>query len=132
MNKHILLILLAVFTVSCQKEKITIDPDNLLLGTWQYSDYSGDMSVYTRNESFDKDKPGYTFKPDGTLVERKNSGFCGTPPITYADYDGTWVPESDSVILVNVGYWGGQMTYRLKIADINEHSLYVRHIYSEQ
>lgn len=32
---------------------------------------------------------GFHFLEDGDMYERKNAGWCGTPPITCCDYKGT-------------------------------------------
>ena len=113
---------------SCQKEKFTVDPDNLLLGIWNLSEYQDNAVVYTRQNEF-ADNPGYKFNADGTLLERKNSGWCGTPPITYADYEGTWRMQNDTIIQIKSGYWGGTMTYKLNIESVSDNTLKVEAIY---
>ena len=52
----------------------------------------------------------------------KNAGWCGTPPISYADFEGTW-KKSDSTISITVGYWGGLLDYQWKIVSIDNKSL---------
>jgi hypothetical protein len=85
----LIIILIGTLSYSCSKDKTNIDPNNLLIGVWNYSTYQDNAIVYTRNLEFN-DVNCYRFNADGSLVERKNSGWCGTPPISYADYDGTW------------------------------------------
>jgi hypothetical protein len=116
------LILPSLLLLACSKDEINTDPDNLLLGVWNYSDYQSDAAVFARSTNF-TDNHCYRFNNDGTLTERKNSGWCGTPPVTYADYDGTWRLINDTLIHINVGYWGGSMTYGLDIETINSDSL---------
>ena len=43
---------------SCKKDEIKIDPNNLLIGTWNYSDYQDNAMVYIRSGKF-IDNRGY-------------------------------------------------------------------------
>jgi len=106
---YLLLILLISVSWSCSKDEIEIDGNNLLIGLWNYSDYKDNSAVFTRSSEF-ADNHCYKFNSNGTLVERKNSGWCGTPPISYADYEGTWSLQNDTIITIKVDYWGGVTT----------------------
>jgi hypothetical protein len=107
---------------ACSKDDIKIDPDNLLIGVWNYSASTDTVNIYVRSSEF-SDTPGYKFNSDGTLTERNNSSFCGTPPIIYADYSGIWSVENDTLIKITVGYWGGTTTYRLDLEMVNSNLL---------
>ena len=120
--------LLTLSLFSCNKDKIEIDPDNLLIGTWKISGYETDVTVYERSGGF-VDDHCYRFNPDGTLTERKIDGWCGTPPVTYANYSGTWSIVNDTLITITAGYWGGEMTYRFDIESVDDEYLRVRVIY---
>jgi len=122
MKKYISALSLLVIMSGCSKDNIPIDPDNLLIGFWSYSDFQDNTEVYSRNNELIDDHC-YNFRGDGTLTERKNSGWCGTPPITYADYSGTWTVLNDTLIQVDVGYWGGTIRYRLDIESLDSRSL---------
>lgn len=124
MRKLILLIPILFLVGSCSKDDITIDPDNLLLGTWIFDKFDDSSYSFYRSNSFIENHC-YKFNSDGTLTERKNSGWCGTPPISYADYSGTWSAKSDKEIEINVGYWGGTMAYKLNILQVDNDSLKV-------
>lgn len=104
--------------ISCNKEEIKTDPDNLLLGIWNYSNFQDNMFIYARNLEF-IDNHCYEFKDDGTIIERKNAGWCGTPPITYANYPGTWSLLNDTLVQIEVGYWGGTASYKLDIESVD-------------
>lgn len=112
------IIFIVLLFISCNKEEIKTDPDNPLLGIWNYSNFQDNMWIYTRNLEF-IDNHCYEFKNDGTLIERKNSGWCGTPPITYADYPGTWSLLNDTLVQIKVGYWGGTASYKLDIESVD-------------
>ncbi|MCP4520304.1 MAG: hypothetical protein GY827_01185 [Cytophagales bacterium] len=78
-----------------------------IIGTWVYSDYSNQNLHYHSALDFDEDQSGICFYKDSTLVKRQNIGWCGTPPISYGNYKGTWKYTSDSTITIRYEYWGG-------------------------
>lgn len=114
--KHtsLFIISLVLLFTSCKKDEISIDPNNQLIGIWNVSAYDGNATLYVRSPEF-IDEYGFQFNSNGTLTERQNSGWCGTPPITYADYSGSWKYINDTLIEVEVGFWGGISTYQLDI-----------------
>jgi hypothetical protein len=123
MKKTIIAIFSFLFLISsCSKDDIKIDPDNLLIGVWNYNGFQDNINIFSRNTEF-IDNHCYRFNSDGTLTERKNSGWCGTPPISYADYSGTWTILNDTLIQISVGYWGGTTRYKLDIEAVDSNSL---------
>jgi hypothetical protein len=123
MNKYrFSLLMFVVVFFSCSRDDLKPLYDDPILGIWTYSDYRENTAVFNRSESF-SDNHCYNFKPDGTLIERKNSGWCGTPPINYENYNGTWASVNDTVILINVGFWGGTTSYYLDIETVNAEKL---------
>jgi hypothetical protein len=124
----LLLLLPSLFLSMCQKDKISIDPENLIIGVWNLSGYHNNSVVYSRQKDFAQ-IPGYKFKTDGTLTERKNSGWCGTPPVSYADYDGTWSILNDTLLQIKDGYWGGTTNYKIDIESITKDSLKIQTIW---
>jgi hypothetical protein len=116
---------------ACSKDDIEIDPDNLLIGVWNYSGFQDNTNIFLRNTEF-IDNHCYRFNSDGTLTERKNSGWCGTPPISYADYSGTWTIFNDTLIQINVGYWGGTTRYKLDIEALDSNSLKTSYVPEEK
>jgi len=131
MKKVIVIASLLIIIAGCSKESIQIDPDNLLIGVWNYSEFSDNASVYTRGNDF-VDNPCFKFNGDGTMTERKNSGWCGTPPISYADYPGTWTILNDTLIQISVGYWGGTINYKLDIESIDSNILKASFVYEDK
>lgn len=123
----ILLFSLLILVTGCSKDDTRIDPGNLLIGIWNYSEYQGNSSVFKRSDQF-IDNHCYKFNSDGTMIERKNSGFCATPPITYADYPGTWSMVNDTLVQISVGYWGGLARYMLDIEKVNKNFLSVAYV----
>jgi hypothetical protein len=132
MKKLVSLVLL-VMLVSCEKEFLEVDDlgENAgLVGTWVQEGYTGDTTLLKRMSALDEHQYGFTIVEDGTFIERKNSGWCGTPPIAYANYDGTWKAISDSLLNITVGYWGGVMTYQIRIVSLRADDLAIKYLYS--
>jgi hypothetical protein len=117
-------IFLIIIAYSCTKEEIKIDQDNLLIGTWNYSDYSDNTLIFTRSAKF-IDNHCYQFNSDGTLLERNIAGWCATPPVSYTDYKGKWAILNDTLIQLNVTYFDALRSYKLYIKSIDSNSLRV-------
>jgi hypothetical protein len=115
--------LILVFS-ACTKEENKIDPNNPLVGTWNYSDYSDNSMIFTRSEKF-IDNHCYKFNSDGTLIERNIAGWCATPPVSYTDYQGKWAILNDTLIQLNVSYYETIRSYKLDIKSLDSNSLKV-------
>ncbi|MFK7774627.1 MAG: hypothetical protein AB8F94_20980 [Saprospiraceae bacterium] len=90
-----------------------------LFGTWVYSNYDNKSIQFKKERSFDDKKPGIKFMKNGTLVKRQNSGWCGTPPISYKNFEGTWKTTSDSTLNIRYKYWGGTIEEDWLIIDLS-------------
>jgi hypothetical protein len=123
--------LLSPVLFSCHKDEIIVDSNNLMVGVWNHANYRGNVSGYSRQKDFVQG-PGYQFNADGSLIERKISGWCGTPPVSYADYDGNWTILNDTLIQINVGYWGGKTNYTLDVESVTADSLKVSILYESK
>jgi len=120
--------------LSCQKEAST--PEDLgrnrgIVGTWVEDSLLGDVKTLYRAGDLDPDQYGFVIGEDGSYVERKNVGWCGTPPITYSNFEGSWTALSDSLLSITVGYWGGTMTYQLRILTVDDQYLEIRYLYAD-
>jgi hypothetical protein len=118
--KYSLLFLLALAIVSCSKNEDD-KPAGIdgLSGNWVNIQYQDSIIMLERSAALNENAYGFTFQDDGTFVERKNAGWCGTPPIVFADFDGTW-SNKDSLVDISVGYWGGTALYEWKILSITD------------
>ncbi len=125
---------------SCAKENM--GPENLgknvgIVGTWiEESDMSlpvpeDSTTRLIRSEELDQFRYGFSIKEDGTFLERKNAGWCGTPPISFENFEGTWSALSDSLLQITVGYWGGTMSYQIRIVSLAKETLRIRYLYAE-
>ena len=124
MNRKIFFGLIALAALfSCSKEASELDARSLsIVGKWENQTYKNDTITFTKAPEKKEYEYLLEFKLDGSLMERKNSGWCGTPPIAYADYDGSW-EMNDSIIKVSVGYWGGQAKYQWKLLSVTQNQL---------
>jgi hypothetical protein len=114
----ILLVFLAL--LACEENLENHAPEyNCLIGSWFNPRYNDSIVTYQRTEGLVENEYGFTFKEDKAFIERKNSGWCGTPPISYADFVGTW-SRNDSILEINVTFWGGTADYTWKILSIDE------------
>ena len=89
-----------------------------LVGFWSPVSSTDSLRTFERTGALPDNAYGFGLMDDHGFVERKNAGGCATPPITYADYEGTW-SLSDSVLHITVGYWGGDAHYRWRILDVD-------------
>ena len=127
MQKYFFLLLVASLSISsCTKMGEDI------IGYWVYDNYDQEdsVTVYNRVKDMPDDAHGFAFKENGVFLEHKNAGWCGTPPISYANYEGTWT-RTDSLVTIEVGYWGGTSRYQWEIYSVNRDHLSVKVISSE-
>lgn len=122
----LIVLLIPVLFAGCSKD----DPETVnkgeidLTGNWVNPIYIDSLITYEKAGALIENQYGIAFGADNKLVERKNSGWCGTPPIVTADYDGSW-QMNDSIIDVSVAYWGGTAVYKWKLVSISENTLVV-------
>ncbi|MBI3195683.1 MAG: hypothetical protein HYZ34_14635 [Ignavibacteriae bacterium] len=121
----IILISLIMLTLlnSCERPDTNSFPTNPspteITGTWIYHQAKDSTVVLLKSDSLNKDCYGFTIHPDGKFIERKNIGWCGTPPISYDNFQGTWQYQTEQSLQITVGYWGGQEKYILKIISLS-------------
>ena len=129
MSYKLIIILLSLLSfLSCTKDKITFGTEALLEGIWVSSGWEENTLILEKKSALQSDRPGYIFYEDGKLVERKNAGWCGTPPVTYDNFSGEWSCKSSSLIDINVAFWGGKTRYSLEIVAITSNKLKVRQV----
>lgn len=131
MKSKITLFVLVLIIFSCNKSNDEIGhaylpPDHPLIGYWIGSEMEEDIYVYTKAEEFVQDTYGLAFFSDSRYLENKNAGFCGTPPVVYKIFDGTWEQLSDSLYDIHVGYWGGTIRYQVEITSLTHEVLKCR------
>jgi hypothetical protein len=100
-----------------------------IVGTWVEKNREDSVTLLERSESLAQDKYGFTIREDGTFIERKNADWYTDAHISYENFEGTWEALSDSLLEVTVGYWGGTMTYQIRIVSLDEQYLRIRYLY---
>lgn len=136
--KKLLFLFLPFIMLSCEKdepEMANLGENTGIVGIWvenqDESPGEDGATHFIRLDDFEEDQYGFWFREDGYFRERKNAGWCGTPPIYYDNFDGSWAPLNDTLIDITVAYWGGTMTYQMWIVSLEGDRLSVRYLYTE-
>ncbi len=125
---RLILPLFALAIMACEKTpENAAAGDDFLIGSWFNPQYNDSIVIYERSNGLVDNDYGFTFNEDHTFIERKNAGWCATPPIYYADFDGIWT-RKDSILEITVGYWGGTAEYWWKILTIDEAILKIERV----
>lgn len=138
--KKLLFLLIVMMMISCEKDVVEIDAlgeNAAIIGTWvEEIDIAlpvteDDITWMNRAGDLSANGYGFIIKEDGSFIERKNAGWCGTPPISYDNFEGNWEALSDSLLDITVAYWGGTLTYQMRIFSLEEDKLGIRYLYTE-
>ena len=122
LNRSILA-LTFVMLFACEKnEDPNIPISDELIGYWVNPSYNNDTIVYQRANELNENKHGLAFMANENFVERNIVGWCGTPPVTYANYEGSWT-QSNAIIDIDVAYWGGKADYQWELISIENNRL---------
>jgi len=114
-----------IVLVSCEKnEPVVMNESEKLIGSWVNPVMIDTLWKYQRVATLKDNDYGMSFKEGQLFVERKNAGWCGTPPVAYDDFDGTWT-KNDSVINITVAYWGGLVSYQWKVISVDKDNLVI-------
>ncbi len=96
------------------------------MGSWVLDKGPEEGTYYKKAVNLLENEAGYTFKKEVVLVVRQNAGSCGTPPISYADYKGTWVLESKNILKLTYPFWGGTVIMEWEILAIEKKLMRVK------
>lgn len=123
------LFLFALLVFACDSNENAIpDPDNLLIGSWIEPNYNEEQTMFKRAAALPDNGRGILFKANGDFVER-SSGWCGTPPLTFSDYNGNWELENTLVTITQEFY---PINYAWRIVSVSETELIVKRELTEQ
>lgn len=138
--KKLWFLFIPLFMVACEEGSFEVDTlgeNASIIGTWVDENDNpllapeDGITRFNRSEDLDPDRYGMIFHDNGSFTERKNSGWCGTPPIAYDNFEGTWEPLSDTLLNITVAYWGGTLTYQMHIVSIEGGKLGIRYLFTE-
>lgn len=115
------LFLLLVTAIGCSQENetIPINESDKLIGHWINPIYTGSELQLTRASSLKNNEYGISFLEKTQCVER-SSGWCGTPPITFMDFQGSYT-KNDSIIIITLD--NGMQNIKWKIKTLNDKTL---------
>ena len=126
MNFKIIIIILILSVYSCNKNKIE-NYDNII-GSWIEKSITDDTMIrYKRVNELKDNEYGFSFNLKGQFIERKNTinpVWCVNSPVSYENYVGTW-ERADSIINIEVAYWGGLVDYKWKIVFLDNNKLQI-------
>lgn len=117
-KKYLLTLPLILILISCTDNPVNENIPANLDGTWVYRSYENDVYTMEKSLSLENDNSGLVILQNGTFVDRKIVGWCGTPPVVYDNYQGNWESLSDKELKVTVGYWGGTENYTMEIVSV--------------
>ena len=120
--KNILSILLLTIFFSCEQNEALLDTNNLLLGSWIEPSYNSEETTYKRGSSLPTENHGISFSENGEFIER-TSGWCGTPPLYYSDYIGSFEIEQTLIKITKEAY---PNSYQWRIISLTENELVVK------
>ena len=134
MTKNTIIIFALLFAGLLSGCSEKYDPQNPIEGVWvlDKGESVGNDIIYEfhRANKFEQDRPGYAFKANGLLISHQNSGWCGTPPVSYMETQGSW-SKSNNKITLNGIFWGGTFTTEFEINQLNRSQLQVKEISSK-
>lgn len=117
--------LLVLFLFSFKQPNLVSFEDRIL-GVWIPAGHENKIYTFEKAEEFDQKKAGVEFKKRNKLIKRENADWCGTPPISYRNYDGIWASFKDGeTINLRYEFWGGMAETKWKITELSETSMNV-------
>lgn len=130
--------LIACLILSCSKDEINespveIDYEYFRGSYWENPVIQDTLWQFDRTNKLHNNTYRLSLLIDNQVIERKGSGWCGTPPIAYSDFEGHWNLHGDT-LSITVGYWGGTAQYEWKIISVSNNHLVVyklSEVYSE-
>jgi len=118
-------IIIALLTFSLR----IFSPDDFqtedLYGIWVNVGQENNYAIFEKKDAFVENMPGIHIMKDGILILRQNSGWCGTPPISYSHEKGKWEQTSDSTLTITHKYMGSKAATVWEIKELSENKLKV-------
>ena len=113
--------------VSCNSSKPTDPASPSLYGAWGAvnTDQETGIRTYERLTELAGRRSGYEFGLGGSLVIR-NSGWCGTPPLTFFNFEGSWQKEEDRVLTLTYHDLGVVQDFCLEVVALSARELRCR------
>lgn len=126
--KKLILLLIVLFISSCSNnEVLNVELDVDILGVWVNPEYSESTIKFERADKLLENGYGISFEEKNVFVER-NSGWCGTPPLSFSNYTGSW-SKNDSILKINIDNgFSSLQNYTWKIKSLTNKLLIIEKI----
>ncbi len=113
--------------VSCGSSDPTEPASPSIYGAWGAvsTDQKTGLRTYERLAELTGRRNGYEFNLGGSLVIR-NFGWCGTPPLTYSNFEGSWQKEGDRILTLSYHELGVVQDFRLEVVALSASDLRCR------
>ncbi|MBA6153815.1 hypothetical protein [Gelidibacter maritimus] len=123
------LFLFIIVNIGCDNdnESLKIDESNMLIGYWINPVYTDPVTTFERANRFKDAAYGVAFLTENISVER-SSGWCGTPPLVFADFQGKWKKNDSIITISNDNGMAGLMDNHWKIRTLNETHLVIERL----
>lgn len=123
------LFLFIIVHIGCDNDSdsIMIDESDMLIGYWINPAYSDSGTTFERANKFKNDAYGVAFLTENISLER-SSGWCGTPPLIFADFQGEWQKKDSMVTITIDNGMAGVMDNHWKIKTLDEKHLVIERI----
>lgn len=119
--KKIIALLFIITIISCENNnQIIEDQNNLLIGNWVNANYKDGETTFSRSNSLPDNDYGISFEKNGDYNER-SSGWCGTPPLSYFNINGSFKLEDNLITISKENY-----SYSWRIVSLSETNLVVK------
>ena len=129
--KMLLLIFGLLFPANATEDVKAKSLADQIVGVWEMQ-YSGENKMTFRKvKQLAHDQGGIEFLADRTVKLKRNAGWCGTPPISYGEYIGSWKIEGNS-LFYNYEYNKQELKNELKFIEGSDRSLTFEIIYRTQ
>lgn len=126
----IILLIVTAFVTMAMKPAPSVEEN--IVGSWTFDFSKGGGTIQLKKvNKLKRDASGITFKADGTLIKRQNEGWCGTPPISYKNFPGTWKKTAENTLVLKYRYWGGKINSTWKITEVSENTITYNELKSE-
>ena len=111
-----------------ENSELEIDTNNLLIGNWTEPTYNNESITFKRSNTLQNNNYGVSFKTAGVFIEH-SSGWCGTPPLVFIDYEGDWQLQGTLITVMTQNFPGD---FNWRIISLTENQLIVKRELSEQ
>lgn len=131
MKIKLAIVFMSFLYLSCMDQGQTEELDgHFLVGNWTNLEYESETFTMEKSKKLATNVFGYSFRNDGSLIQRSNSGWCGTPPVVTSDFQGTWRIQGEEII-IEAKYWGGISVQTWKVTPLSNKTLRIEILSSE-